>query len=324
MTMRLFSLVFLLAAVFGARSANAQEWPGRPINLVVGYAAGGSTDIVARMIAGPLGTRLNGTVVVENKAGAGGTIGAVAVARSLPDGYTLLFSASPELAIAPALGKAQGYDPKKAFQPIALICVVPQILVVNSAVPAQSVKELIKLAKSKPGTLNMSSYGNGTSNHLTGELFKAVEGLDIVHIPFSGSAPGMTELLAGRVQMTFDTEAVIGTHLATGKLRALAIASLKRSPTLPNLPTMDEEGVKGVVGGSWVGVLAPSGTPPAVVEKIGSALVSVMSSQEMRNALAARGFNDCGASTPQAFAEFINKDIDKWTGVAKRAKLVAE
>ncbi len=323
MTTRLLSLVFLLATVFGVSTANAQEWPARPINLVVGYAAGGSTDIVARMIAGPLGARLNGSVVVENKAGAGGTIGAATVARSAPDGYTLLFSASPELAIAPALGKAQGYDPKKAFQPIALICVVPQILVVNGAVPAHSVSELIKLAKSKPGTLNMSSYGNGTSNHLTGELFKAVEGLDIVHIPFSGSAPGMTELLAGRVQMTFDTEAVVSKHLETGKLRALAIASLKRSPTLPNLPTMVEEGVN-VVGGSWVGVLAPIGTPPAVVEKISSALVSVMSAQEMRNALAARGFNECGASTPQAFADFISKDIDKWTGVAKRAKLVSE
>lgn len=323
---RLLSLAFAAigAVTFAGGPAWAQDWPKQPIKLIVGYSAGGTTDLVARTLAEPLGEELGATVVVDNRPGAGGAIGASAVAKAAPDGYTLLFAASPEIAIAPAVDQQLNYDPRKDLQPIALVCEIPQVLVVNAQLPVNSVAELRKLAQSKPGELNFASFGNGTSNHLVGELFNAETGLNIVHVPFKGSAPALSEVIAGRVQMTFDTEMVVKEHVRSGRLKALAFAGRERSKALPDVPTMDEAGVPGFVGGSWVGLLAPTGTPADVLKKLDESMRKVMGTESVVAALRTRGLSLCGQSSPREFTRFIDEDIKKWTEVVKRAGIKRE
>ena len=306
-----------------AAPASAQDWPDDTVRLVVGYPPGGTTDVVARLVAEPLSEVLGTSVVVENRAGAGGTIAASEIARADPDGSNFLFAASPEIAIAPAIGREITYDAREDLEPVSLVCTLPQMLVVNPDVPAETVEELIALAEERPGELNFASYGAGTSNHLVGELFKAETGLDIAHIPYKGSAPAMTDLLGGRVDMMFDTVSASKGHVEAGEIRALAIAAPERSDAMPDMPTMDEAGIAGFEGGSWVGVLAPAGTPDEIVQKMSEALAEVVASEELQQAVQERGL-PCDPTTPEDFAAFISSEIDKWTEVAAAAGIEVE
>jgi tripartite-type tricarboxylate transporter receptor subunit TctC len=264
---RYFRVAPALAAVAcSATIATAAEpaYPTHPVRLIVGYPPGGSTDIAARLIGQRLTPVFQHTVVIDNRAGASGTIGAGIVVKAEPDGHTLSFAASPEVAIYRALMKNPPYDSLTDFAPVTLVGRVPFMLVVHPSVAANSVTELVALAKARPGTLNFASFGNGTSNHLAGEAFRAAAGINIVHIPYKGSAPAIADLLGGQVQMTFDTVPVVLPQVRAGKLKALAVATPKRSPLAPEVPTMDEAGVAGFTGGTWFGVLAPArtGTTP--------------------------------------------------------------
>jgi tripartite-type tricarboxylate transporter receptor subunit TctC len=298
-------------------------FPTRPVRFVVGYPAGGTTDIAARLIAQKLSPVFSQSVVVDNRAGASGTIGATLVAKSEPDGHTLSFAASPEAAIYRALMKTLPYDSLKDFQPITLVGRVPFMLVVHPSVNANSVKELVALAKAKPGTLNFASFGNGTSNHLVGEAFRAATGINIVHIPYKGSAPAIADLLGGQVQMSFDTIPVVLPQARAGKLRALAVATAKRSPLAPTVPTMDEAGVAGFAGGTWFGVLAPAQTPSRIVERLASEIGTILRAPDV-----AQNFNDRGiepvGNSPAEFRAFIESESQRWLKVAQDAGVKPE
>ena len=290
--------------------------------MVVGYPAGGTTDVIARILADPLAEKLGSPVVVENRAGAGGIVGASEVAGANPDGYTLLMAASPEIAIGPAIGREMPYDPQQAFTPISLVCTLPQMLVVNADVPADTVEELIELAKERPGELNFASFGTGTSNHLVGELFKSETGIDVVHVPYKGGAPAMTDLLGGRVEMMFESVSAVQAHAEAGNLKPLGFAYTERSELLPDVPTMDETGVGGFVGGSWVGLLAPEGTPEDIVQQVSTAVSEVLQEPAVAEQLAARGI-PCPGTGPDEFRSFIESEIGKWKDVASRAGIEA-
>lgn len=298
-------------------------YPTHSIRFIVGYPPGGSTDIAARLIGQKLAPVFSQSIVVDNRAGASGTIGAAMVAKSEPDGHTLSFAASPEVAIYRALMKNPPYDSLKDFQPITLVGRVPFMLVVHPSVGASSVKELIALAKAKPGTLNFASFGNGTSNHLVGEAFRAANGIDIVHIPYKGSAPAIADLLGGQVQMTFDTVPVVLPQVRAGKLRALAVATLKRSPLAPEIPTMDEAGVPGFTGGTWFGVLAPARTPSFINDRLSNEIGAILRAPDVAQTFNDRGIEPVGNS-PAEFRAFIESETRRWLKVAQDAGVKPE
>jgi tripartite-type tricarboxylate transporter receptor subunit TctC len=306
-----------LLLLLGAERALAQSepWPARTVRLVVAYPPGGSTDVAARLVAERLSSRLGRQVVVENRAGAGGTIGAGSVAKSEPDGYTLLFAASPELTISRITMKSMPYDSARDLQPIALVGQVPFMLVANPAVPAASLAELIAHAKANPGKLSYSSFGNNTSNHLVGELFKLSAGVDAVHVPYKGSSPSITDLIGGQVHYTFDTITAVLPHVRGGRLRAIAMATPQRSALAPGVPTMAESGMPGFTGGTWFGLLAPGRTPRPVVERLQAEVDAILRSPDVRKAFEERGIEPAGG-TPQEFAAFIQSEIDKWQRLA--------
>lgn len=308
----------LLAA--GARAQDA--WPSRTVRIVVGYPAGGSTDIVARLAADRLGRLWGQSVVVENRSGAAGTIGADSVAKAAPDGYTLLMAASPEIAIARSTQRNLPYDPVRDFAPIMLLAQSPFLLLAHPSVPATGVAELIALAKARPGALNFGSFGNGTSNHFVGELLKAEAGIDITHVPYRGSGPMMNDLIAGNVQLAFDTFPAGLPHVQTGRLRALGVAMLRRSVLAPDVPTLDEQGLKGFTGGSWVGLVAPSRTPGPVIERIAADMDRLMTAS-FAETLSERGLVPEGLG-PVAFRAFIEAEVGKWGRVAERANIHPE
>jgi tripartite-type tricarboxylate transporter receptor subunit TctC len=315
----------LLAAVVLASSAafSADSYPSRPVRLIVGYPPGGSTDIAARLIGQKLSPVLGQSVVVDNRAGASGMIGAGIVARAEPDGHTLAFAASPEVAIYRALVKAPPYDSLKDFQPVSLVGRVPFMLVVHPSVAAGSVKDLVALAKAKPGALNFASFGNGTSNHLVGEAFRAATGTNIVHVPYKGSAPALADLLGGQVQMTFDAIPVVVPQVKAGKLKALAVAAPKRSKLAADVPTMDEAGLPGFAGGTWWGVLAPARTPHAVVERLSGEIGKIVRAPEVTKDFADRGFEPVG-NTPAEFRQFVESESKRWLKVAQGAGIKPE
>jgi tripartite-type tricarboxylate transporter receptor subunit TctC len=320
------SVVFWLIgiALCVAPAMAAQSWyPARPIRMIVAYPPGGSTDIAARIVAQKLAPALSQSIVVDNRAGASGTIGATLVAKAEPDGHTLLFGASAELAIYRVLMKSPPYDTLKDFQPITLVGRVPFMLVVHPSVPAASVRELIALAKAKPGALNFASFGNGTSNHLVGEAFRAATGTSIVHVPYKGSAPALADLLGGQVQMTFDAVPVVLPQVKAGKLKALAVATPKRSPLAPEVPTMDEAGVAGFVGGTWWGVLAPARTPAPVVQRLSQETATILHTPEVAQIFSERGFEPVG-NTPAEFRAFIEAETRRWLKVAQDAAIKPE
>ncbi len=317
----LAGLVMLTALPFttGAQTV----WPERPIRLIVAYPPGGSTDTTARMLAETLSRRLGQQIVVENRAGAGGTIGALSVARAPADGYTLLFAASPEVSIAPTTMKALAYSPLKDFEPISAIGQVPFLLVVNPELPVTDVKTFVSYAKANPAKLNYSSFGNNTSNHLTGELFNQAAAIRAVHVPYKGSGPSMTDLMAGQVQYSFDTPTAALSNVNAGKLRALAVTSERRLPTAPGIPTVAESGFPGFSASTWFGLLAPAKTPARIIDRLNLETVAALKSPEFSDALKARGITPIG-STPADFKTFLTTEIAKWKQLAGQVSIIAE
>jgi tripartite-type tricarboxylate transporter receptor subunit TctC len=321
--MRSAFLSALLVTVIGTAAAADSAFPTRPIRLIVGYPPGGSTDIAARLVGQKLTPVFGQTVVIDNRAGASGTIAATIVADAEPDGHTLSFAASPEAAIYRALMKNPPYDSLKDFQPVTLVGRVPFMLVVHPSVSANTVKELVALAKAKPGTINFASFGNGTSNHLVGEAFRAAAGINIVHIPYKGSAPALADLLGGQVQMTFDAVPVVLPQVKAGKLKALAVATAKRSVLASNVPTMDESGVPGFTGGTWFGVLAPARTPAAIVDRLSREIGTVLRAPDVAQTFNDRGIEPVG-NTPAEFRAFIESETKRWLKVAQDAGVKTE
>ena len=301
----------------GIPSAIAQSaYPAKPVRLVVPFPPGGTTDILARAVAQKLSEAWGQQVVVDNHPGAGGNIGSDIVAKAAPDGYTLLMGTVGTHAINPSLYAKMPYNHVKDFAPVILVAGVPNVLVVNPSVPAQSVQELIAYAKANPGKLNFASSGNGTSIHLSGELFKTMTGTQMTHVPYKGSAPALTDLVGGQVQLMFDNLPSSLAFIKAGKLRALAVTSAARSTALPDVPTLAESGLPGFEASSWFGVLAPAGTPHDIVSKLNGAIAAWLASPEARDNLAAQGAIAAGGS-PDAFARHIDAETAKWAKVVK-------
>jgi tripartite-type tricarboxylate transporter receptor subunit TctC len=296
--------------------ACAQTYPTKPIRLVVPFPPGGATDILARDVAQKLTEAWGQSVIVDNRPGAGGNIGSELVAKSAPDGYTLEMGTVGTHAINASLYAKMPYDHVKDFVPVILVAGVPNVLVVTPSLPANSVAELIAYAKANPGKLNFASSGNGTSIHLSGELFKVMAGVQITHIPYKGSAPALQDLLAGQVQLMFDNLPPSLPQIKAGKLRALAVTSLARAPALPDVPTLAESGLPGFEASSWFGILAPAGTPAPIVAKINAEVAKWLSTPEAKEKLLKQGANPAGG-TPEDFAKHIAAETAKWAKVVK-------
>jgi tripartite-type tricarboxylate transporter receptor subunit TctC len=310
--------LFLFALVCMAPwLACAQSYPSKPLRFVVPYAPGGPLDITARAIGQKLTESWGQTVLVENRAGAGGNIGADFVAKSPGDGYTLLMGAVATHAINPTLYGKVPYDPVKDFVPVALVAQVPNILVVNPGLPVKSVQELIDLARAKPGSLNFGSGSTGSTGHLAGELFKTMAGVQMVHIPYKGGAPAMADLLAGQVQLMFDNLANALPNVKAGRLRALAVTTLRRSPSMPELPTIAEAGLPGFDLSTWFGVMVPAGTAPDIVARLNAEIVRALNMKDMRERLEQMGAEPPPGNTPEKFAAFIGTEAAKYAKVVK-------
>ena len=321
MERRRFAALLAAALISAGLPAQAQTWPAKPVRIVVPFPPGGTTDIVARSLGVELQRMWQHAVVIENRPGAGGNIGADLVAKSAPDGYTLLMGTVGTHAINAALfaqsGAKMPFDPVKDFVPITLAAGVPNVMVINPKLPVNTVAEFIAYAKARPGQLNMASSGNGTSIHLSGELFKTVTGIYMVHFPYRGSAPAVTDLIAGNMNVMFDNLPSALPHIKSGRLKALAVTSRTRSPALPDVPTIEEAaGLKGFDASSWFGLFAPAGTPRAIVDKIQSDVARALALPEVRERFVAQGA-DPGGNTPEQFAAFIRAETDKWTRVVK-------
>ena len=306
-----------------ASLVHAQDYPSKPVRFVVPFAPGGTTDVLARLVGEKLSASLGQQFVVDNKPGAGGNVGTAQVAKAEPDGYTLLMGTVGTHAINASIYPSLPYDPVQDFAPVTLVATVPNVLVVNLEVPANSVAELIALAKEKPGELNFASSGNGSSIHLSGELFKAMTGVDIVHVPYKGSGPAVVDLLGGQVEMMFDNLPSSAPHIKAGKLRPLGVTSKERSPTLPDVPTIAEAGVPGYEALSWFGVLVPAGTPDAVVTRLQQEIAKILADPAMRERFAELGAVPVG-DTPAEFAAFIGSETAKWADVVQKAGITLE
>ena len=316
---RVAGLVVVAASVIGAQAAFAQAtYPSRPVRVVVPFPAGGTTDILARAAAQKLSETWGQQAIVDNRPGAGGNIGSELVAKSPPDGYTLLMGTVGTHAINPSLYPKMPYDHVKDFVPVILVAGVPNVLVVNPSLPVNSVQELIAYAKANPGKLNFASSGSGTSIHLSGELFKTMTGVQMTHIPYKGSAPALTDLIGGQVQLMFDNLPSSLAFIKAGKLRALAVTSATRSAALPDVPTIAESGVPGFEASSWFGLLAPAGTPRDIVTKINADTQKWLASPDAKDKLAAQGALAAGGS-PEDFAKHIQAESAKWARVVKES-----
>ena len=316
-------IALLTCAALLPLTAAAQTWPDKPIKLIVTFPAGGGADFVGRALAPKLGEGLGQPVVVDNRGGANGAIGNVAVARAAPDGYTLLLGAAGALTIAPHLYEKLDFDTFKDFVPIALVGSSPFVLAVNPKVPVSTVAELTAYAKANPGKLNAGSSGTGGAPHLALELYKSVTGAQIVHVPYKGLAPAITDLLGGQVQVLFADVGLIAPHVKAGTLRALAVTGAQRTPALPDLPTMQEAGVPGYTAGTWYGVLAPVGTPAAVVTRVNAEIGKALAAPQLRAQFAEQSVNAAGGS-PADFAALIRQDYDKWGKLIREANIKAE
>ena len=298
--------------------AAAQAWPAKPIKYVVPFAAGGTTDILARTISEKLTVALGQPVVVENKPGAGGGLGAAEVAKAAPDGYTIMGGTISTHAINATLYKNLPYDPVRDFAAITLIARVPNMLVINNDIPAKNVAELIQLMKANPGKWSFASSGNGTSQHLSGELFKGMAGVEMQHIPYKGSPPALTDVMGGQVNMTFDNITTAWTLAKSGKLRALAVTTAKRSPVAPDVPTLAESGLPGYEVGSWQGVFAPAGTPPDIVKRLNAEIVKIINSPDVQKKLLELGAEPVGNSSEE-FSALVKTEVVKWGDVVKKS-----
>lgn len=322
---RLGLFAFATAVVVTAGSpspAHAQAYPSRVVKIVVPTAPGGGNDVMARIVATKLTERWKQPVIVENKAGANGAVAAEFVARAAPDGYTILFGYIATHGINPGLSKVP-YDPVKDFAAVAQIAEAQGVLVVNPAVPANSVNELIAVAKAKPGALSYASAGNGTAPHIAGELFKQQAGVDLLHVPYKGSSPALVDTLAGTTQVMFPSLVAAAQHIKSGKLRALAVTGKKRSPLFPSLPTIAESGVAGFDITQWYGFFAPAKTPKDIVEKLNRDIVAVMKDPETAKKFADQGA-DVVTSSPDDFGRFVQSELTKWSTFINTAKITAD
>ncbi len=302
--------------------AFAQAWPAKPVTLVVPFPPGGTTDVLARTLADKLTLSLGQPVIVENKAGARATLGADHVAKSPADGYRLLVGAVHHT-IATSVYKKLPYDFQKDFSPVTTIAMVPNVLVVNPNVPAKTVAELAALAKSQPGKLTYGSNGNGTAQHLIGTQFENMTGSDLNHVPYKGSGPLVTDLIGGQITMSFDTITPVIQHIKSGKLRALAVTTDKRSAALPDVPTLDQAGLKGFNVGTWFGVLAPAATPKDIVARLNAEMVKIIQSADFRKRMDDIGAEPVGDTSAQ-MAQQIKSDTDKFSKLVREAKVVIE
>jgi len=316
---RLFFYVLVLALGIGPHAASAADpaaFPTHPVRLVIPFPAGGPLDAVGRAIAQKVGDAWGQSVVVDNRPGAGGNIGADLVAKSAPDGYTVVMGALSTHAVNPSLYPSMPYDAVKDFAPITLVAITPNVLVVNPSLPVHSVQELIAYAKAHPGKLSFGSGSNGSAGHLAGELFKVDAGVDMVHVPYRGAAPAMQALLAGDTQLMFDNLASAMPQVRAGKLRALAVTTAKRSPLVPELPTMAEAGLKDFDIATWFGLLAPAGTPQPVIAKWNAEVSRILAAPDMRERLALQGA-EAAPTTPEQFARFIAAEVPKYARIVK-------
>ena len=311
-----------LAMAMASGSAFAQAWPSKPISLVVPFPAGGTTDVLARALAEKLTLSLGQTVIVESKPGAGATLGADHVAKAKPDGYTLLVGAVHHT-IASSVYKKLPYDFQKDLAPITTIALVPNVLVVNAGTPAKNLAELVALLKAKPGHYNYGSNGNGTAQHLIGTQFENMTGTSFGHIPYKGSGPLTTDLLGGQITMSFDTVTPVLPHIKAGKLRALAVTTARRSAALPDVPTLDEAGLKGFNIGTWFGVLAPAATPKDVLARLNTEMVKVIQSADFRKRMEEIGAEPIGNSA-ELMAQQIKAETEKFAKLVKDAKVTIE
>jgi tripartite-type tricarboxylate transporter receptor subunit TctC len=311
-----------LAATMASGAAMAQAWPSKPISLIVPFPAGGTTDVLARALAEKLQQSLGQPVIVESKPGAGATLGADFVVKAKPDGYTLLVGAVHHT-IASSVYKKLPYDFQKDLAPITTIALVPNVLVVNAATPVKNVAELVALLKSQAGKHNYGSNGNGTAQHLIGTQFENMTGTEFAHVPYKGSGPLATDLLGGQITMSFDTVTPVLPHIKAGKLRPLAVTTAKRSSALPDVPTLDEAGLKGFNIGTWFGVLAPAATPRDIVTRLNTEMVKIIQSPEFRKRMGEIGAEPIGDSTDQMAAQ-IKSETEKFSKLVKDAKVVIE
>jgi len=308
-------LTVVCATMVAASAARAADYPDKPIRMIVPYPPGGTTDLLARAIAPRLGERLHQTVVIENRAGAGGVIGAQAVARSAPDGYTLVFASIATHGILPVLQKPAPYDAIKDFSPITLVASTPNVLVANIQQPAKSLADLLAAAKAKPGTINFGSTSLGGSPHMSGELLKTMAQIDIVHVPYKGGGPMLIDLMGGQIQIGFDNLPSSINHIRAGKIRALAVTTVKRWPGAPDIPTMAEAGVPGYESGAWFGMLAPANTPKPIVDMLQKHVAAILKLPEVEKMFLDQGAEPVG-DTPEQFAKVIASEMQKWAKVA--------
>ncbi len=318
----LLAAASIALAPAAALAQAAEPYPSKPIRFILPFPPGGGTDILGRLLSERLAARLGQPVVVENRGGAGGNVGAEAAAHSAPDGYTIVLVA-PSLAISPSLYKKLAYDPVKDFAPISLVATVPNVMVTNPSIPAKTLSEFIALAKTRPGAMNFGSGGNGTSNHLAGELFNIVAGVRLVHVPYKGVNLAMNDVMSGELQLVIIGIPAAAQHIKAGKLRALAVIDTKRAAALPDVPTAAEAGLRDFEVTTWYGVLAPAGTPRPIVTRLNTEIVRVMHSSEMKERLATMATEPV-TSTPEEFGELIRREIAKWAEVVRAAGLKAD
>jgi tripartite-type tricarboxylate transporter receptor subunit TctC len=310
------------AAVMAAAAplAVAQTYPAKPIRLVVGFPAGGPTDIVSRTIAPKISEALGQQVLVDNRGGAGGMIATEQVSKAPADGYTLLMGTIGGIAVAMSLSPNRGYDTLRDFAPITQAVTVTNLLVVHPTVPAKNVKELLAIARSRPGRLNYASSGNGTVTHLAGELFKLMGKVDITHVPFKGGAPALTALISGEVDMSYENSLVVTPHVKAGKVKALAVTGSKRSKLMPELPTISESGLPGYDASGWYGLFVPAATPKPIVARLNQEAVKALRMPDVVRTLSSQGAEPVG-NTPEEFGAFVKAEIEKWANLVKTAKM---
>ncbi|MBI4191885.1 MAG: tripartite tricarboxylate transporter substrate binding protein [Betaproteobacteria bacterium] len=311
----ILAIAFLIGSGGFVAAAAAQEYPAKSLRFIVPFPPGGGADTLGRLVGVKVAESLGHQVVIDNRAGAGGNIAAEVAARSAPDGYTLL-QANVSHAISASLYQKLNYDLVKDLVPVTMLASAPYMLMVNPAVPANSVKELIALAKSRPGQLNYGSSGSGGSSHLATELFRSMAGLELRHIPYKGATPGMTDLMSGQIQMMFNTLGIALPLVKAGKLKGLAVSSSRRVPTAPDHPTIAEAGLAGYEASTWYGVMVPVGTPTPIVSKLHAAFVAALNTPELRERLTNQSYELVG-NTPSQFAEYVRTEIPKWAGVIK-------
>jgi len=310
-------------ALICCTTALAQTYPDKPIRIVAPFAPGGNVDITARAIGQALSEVLGATVVIDNRAGAAGLIGADLVAKSPPDGYTILLGSNGPLSIGPVLYPKIAYDAQKDFAAISMLSITPLAIVAHPSIPARNVKEFIALLKARPGKLTMASSGTGTSNHLAGELFQNMTGTKMIHVPYKGSGPALVDLIGGQVDLLFDQLSSSGPHIRAGKLRALAVTTEKRSPQFPELPTIDESGLKGYEASTFAALLAPAGTPKDIIARLNAAIQKALGSAFIKDRFAQLGSEPAGG-TPEQFAAVLAKDSAKWAKVIRAAGIKLE